>query len=126
MQKDILAITNPNNLHGCHPLDPSDYFGDSPFRAPSQSIDPRLRIFKRIISSIYKSDFPSKDHFVQYMRHKYRRNCRSNTLRQAATSLSQFLIFYRDNGKQHIEQMTREDIEAFDGPKRSLMGINGC
>ncbi len=60
------------------------------------------------------------------MRHKYRRNCRSNTLRQAATLLSQFLIFYRDNGKQHIEQMTREDIEAFDGPKRSLMGINGC
>jgi site-specific recombinase XerD len=47
------------------------------------------------------------------MRHKYRRNCRPNTLRQAATSLTQFLTFYRDNGKQHLEQMTRENIEAF-------------
>ena len=26
MQKDLLAITNPNYLHGCHPLDLSDYF----------------------------------------------------------------------------------------------------
>ena len=53
MQKDILPITNPNYLHGCHPIDLSD----SPFslivkqvRAPSQSIDPRLRIFKRIMA----------------------------------------------------------------------------
>lgn len=120
MQKDILAITNPNYLHGCHPLDLSDYFEDSPVsiivkqvKTPLQSTNPRLLSFKRIISSIYKSDFPSKDHFAQYMRHKYRRNCRPNTIRQAAISLSQFLTFYRDNGKQHIEQMTREDIEAF-------------
>jgi len=113
MQKDILGISNPNYLHGCHPLDLREYFGDSPFKAPSQSIDPRLRIFKRILSNIYKSDLPSKDHFAKYMRHKYRRNCRPNTLRQAATSLNQFLSFFREAGKQHIEQMTREDIEAF-------------
>jgi integrase/recombinase XerD len=47
------------------------------------------------------------------MRQKYRRNCKPNTLRQAAGSLIQFLSFYRDTGKQHLEQMTREDIEAF-------------
>ncbi len=47
------------------------------------------------------------------MRHKYRRNCRPNTLRQANTSLNQFLTFYHGNGKQHLEQMTREDIEVF-------------
>jgi integrase/recombinase XerD len=113
MQKDILSITNPNYLPGCYPLDLSDYFGDSSFKVPSQSIDPRLRIFKRILSKIYQSDFPSKDHFAQYIRHKYRRNCRPNTLRQAATSLNQFLAFLHEAGKQHIEQVTREDIEAF-------------
>jgi integrase/recombinase XerD len=113
MQKDILGISNPNYLHGCHPLDLSNYFGDSPFRAPSQSTNPRLLCLKRILSNIYKSDLPSKDHFAKYLRHKYRRNCRPNTLRQAATSLNQFLAFFRETGKQHIEKMTREDIEAF-------------
>jgi site-specific recombinase XerD len=120
MQKDVLSITNPNYLHGCHPLNFSNYFEDSPFslivkqvKVSSKSIDPRLRIFKCILNNIYKNDLPSKDHFAQYMRHKYRRNCRPNTLRQAATSLNQFLAFYRETGKQHIEQMTRDDIEAF-------------
>jgi len=113
MQKDILAITNSNYLPGCYPLDLSDFFGDTPFGTSSQPIDPRLRIFKRILSKIYQSDLPSKDHFVQYLWHKYRHNCRPNTLRQAATSLHQFLIFFRETGKRRIEQLTREDIGAF-------------
>ena len=57
--------------------------------------------------------FRAKEYFAQYMRHKYRRNCQPNTLRQAATSLTQFLTFYRDSGNQISEQMRREDIEAF-------------
>jgi len=120
MQTDLLANTNPNYLHGCHPLDLSDYFGESPsslivkqVQTPSQQISARLGLLKHILSNIYASDFPSKDYFAQYMRHKYRRNCRPNTLRQAATSLTQFFTFYRDNGKQHLQQLSREDIEAF-------------
>ena len=120
MQRDQLANTNPNYLHGCYPLDLSDYFGESPFslivrevQTPSQQISSRLRLLKHILSKIYASDFPSKDYFAQYMRHKYRRNCRPNTLRQAACSLTQFLAFYHDTGKQHLEQMSQEDIEAF-------------
>ena len=120
MQKELLSHTNPNYLHGCYPLDLSDYFGESPFslivkqpQTLSQQISARLSLLKRILSGIYASDFPSKDYFAQYMRQKYRRNCQPNTLRQAATSLTQFLAFYRDSGKQHLEQMSREDIEAF-------------
>ncbi len=48
MQKDILANTHPNCLHGCHTLDLSDYFEDSPVsiivkqvKTPSQWINPR-------------------------------------------------------------------------------------
>ncbi len=120
MQRELLANTNPNYLHGCYPLDLSDYFGESPFslivkevQTPSQQVSSRFALLKRVLSSIYASDFASKDYFAQYMRHKYRRNCQPNTLRQAATSLTQFLTFYRDTGKQHLEQMSREDIEAF-------------
>jgi site-specific recombinase XerD len=120
MQRELLSRTNPNYLHGCYPFDLSDYFGESPLslifknpQASSQQISARLGLLKRILSNIYASDFACKDYFAKYMRHKYRRNCQPNTLRQAATSLTQFFAFYRDTGKQHLEQMRREDIEAF-------------
>ena len=73
----------------------------------------RHHVLKRILDKIYRSDLPCREHFAQYMRHKYRRNCRPNTLRLADTSLTQFLSFYRKLGKQHLEQISREDIEAF-------------
>jgi len=120
MQREQLRNINPNHLHGCHPLDLRSYFGESSFcltvKKPKDSfppISPRLIYLKRILGDISRSDLPGKDHFSEYMRRQYRRNCRPNTLRQAAGSLIQFLSFYRDKGKQHPEQMTREDIEAF-------------
>jgi integrase/recombinase XerD len=120
MHKDQLQNINPNHVHGCHPSDLRDYFGESTFyltvknpKDPFPPISRRRLLLKRILGDIYRSDLPAKDYFSEYMRQKYRRNCRSNTLRQAAASLIQFLSFYRDNGKQHLEQITREDIEAF-------------
>lgn len=120
MQNEILSQTNPNYLHGCHPVGLNDYFGDKTFsivvkpnKITPEPINPRLILLNRILNNIVKSDFPSKKYFAQYMRHKYRRNCRPNTIRVAATSLNQFLTFLREAGKQHIEHIEREDIEAF-------------
>jgi hypothetical protein len=31
MQRELVSHTNPNYLHGCYPLDLSDYFGESHF-----------------------------------------------------------------------------------------------
>jgi len=120
MHKDQLPNFNPNHLHGCHPLDLRNYFGEPSIfiavknpKDTSPPISHRLLLLKRILDDISRSDLPAKGYFSEYMRQKYRRNCRPNTLRQAATSSIQFLSFYRDTGKQHPEQMTREDIEAF-------------
>jgi len=120
MQNEILPHTNPNYLHGCHPIGLNGYFGGKPFplivkptKTASEPINPRLTLLKRILGNIFKGNFPSKKYFAQYMRHKYRRNCRPNTIRLAATSLNQFLSFFRGTGKQHIGQIEREDIEAF-------------
>jgi integrase/recombinase XerD len=120
MHADQLQNFNPNHVHGCHPSDLRDYFGESPFyltvKTPKDSFPPvsrRLLLLKRILDDISGSDLPAKDSFSEYMRQKYRQNCRPNTLRQAAASLIQFLTFYRDTGKQYPEQMTRQDIEAF-------------
>jgi integrase/recombinase XerD len=120
MQKDQLRNINPNHLHGCHPFDLRSFFGESSFsliikkpKDPFPPISPRFLLLERILGDISRNDLPAKEYFSEYMRQKYRRNCKPNTLRQAAGSLIQFLSFYRDTGKQHLEQMAREDIEAF-------------
>ena len=62
---------------------------------------------------LIEQDLPAKPFVEQYLRHKYRRNCKANTLRQAATSLEQFLSFFANRGNTVLEQLSREDIEAF-------------
>ena len=120
MDRDQLRNINPNHFHGCHPSDLSSHFKETLFhlrvKKPENAlptISSRLRLLERILSDISRSDLPAKDHLAEYIRQRYRRNCRPNTLRAAATSMRQFLSFYRKTDKQHIEQMTREDIEAF-------------
>jgi len=120
MHRDHLRNINPSHLQGRHPSDPNSYFGETPFhlrvKKPENAlpaISSRLRLLERILSAIYRSDLPAKDHFAEHMRQRYRYNCKPNTLRAAATSMKQFLSFYQETGKQHIEQITREDIEAF-------------
>jgi len=73
----------------------------------------RQQVLERIVETISQHDLPGTQYFGHYMRHKYRRNCKANTLRLAATSLMQFLSFFRTSGKKQLEQMTREDLEAF-------------
>lgn len=80
---------------------------------PPSPLTTRHHVLKRILDKISRSDLPWREHFAQYIHHKYRQNCRPNTLRLADTSLTQFLSFYRKLGKQHLEQISREDIEAF-------------
>jgi integrase/recombinase XerD len=120
MHKDHLQNLNPNHLHGCHPLDLRSYFGETSLslivkkpKDPFPPTSPRLLLLERILGDISRSDLPAKEYFSEYMRQKYRRNCKPNTLRQAAGSLTQFLSFYLNTGKKYLEQMTREDIEAF-------------
>jgi integrase/recombinase XerD len=120
MHKDQLQHINPNRLHGCHPFDLRSYFGESSIclkaetpKDPFPPISRRLHLLERILGAISRSELPAKEHFSEYIRQKYRRNCKFNTLRQATDSVMQYLSFYRDAGKQNIDQMAREDIEAF-------------
>jgi len=120
MHKDQIPNINPNHLYGCHPFELRSDFGEAAFcliaekpKDPFPPISPRLLLLERILGDISRRDLPGKEYFSEYIRQKYRRNCKPNTLRQATGSLIQFLSFYRDTGKQHLEQITREDIEAF-------------
>ena len=58
-------------------------------------------------------NLPGLDHCEQYLRNKYRRNLSVSTLQHTALSLILFLSFYQGSGKQRIDQIERQDLEAF-------------
>jgi site-specific recombinase XerD len=73
-----------------------------------------LKVLDRLlIKAAAVGDLPGLEHFTQYLREKYRRNCSARTLQLTATSLILFLSFYRRSGKHQIDQIDRQDLEAF-------------
>jgi site-specific recombinase XerD len=128
MDRSHLSILNPNYYNGCHPLNPNDHSEAPPFgqdldpKSPLQEfqsqnliaqIPERRRALDHILNAFATVEFPGKDQFEAYMHHKYRRNCSVSTLRLTASSLSQFLLFFQETGKRALEQLDRQEIEAF-------------
>jgi site-specific recombinase XerD len=58
-------------------------------------------------------EFPAKEHFERYLRHKWRLNHKPRTLSSCFTSVMLFLDFYGKSGKSTIEQIERVDLEGF-------------
>jgi len=128
MQWEQLSFLNPNYFSESQPFalrsnfksDPFSQYLDSAF--PNNRIQPvinfhrpcdRQQVLERMLEKISQQDLPGTQYIEHYLRHKYRGNCKANTLRLAATSLMQFLSFFRTSGKKQLEQMSREDLESF-------------
>ncbi|MGZ6238096.1 MAG: tyrosine-type recombinase/integrase [Syntrophales bacterium] len=58
-------------------------------------------------------ELPGKEHVEEYFRHMYRRNFRPKTYFSALTAIYIFLTIIRDSGKTRLEEITKNDIEAF-------------
>jgi site-specific recombinase XerD len=117
MNRDQLSNFNPNNPFASSPSELHSHFENEAIFvqpvAPAAKSCVRQQVLERILDKIFEQDLLGKSYVEQYLRHKYRRNCKSNTLRQAATSLEQFLSFFANSGNIVIEQISREYIEAF-------------
>ena len=128
MNPNHLSVLNPNYFHGCHPLDLRSHFENDLFLenldsgfplntvqeiVPTPKLSHRQQVFERLLARIFSQDLVGEAIVAQYLRNQHRRNCRPNTLRQSATSLTLFLSFFRKLGKRHLEELKRQDIEAF-------------
>jgi len=111
MDQDQLSIFNSTNLSSSRPSDLNAIFLQ-PVASPAKA-SARQQVLDRLLDKVNKQDLLGKSYIEQYLRHKYRRNCKANTLRQAAISLEQFLSFFANRGNTVLEQLSREDIEAF-------------
>ena len=125
MNYDQLSFLNPNYFRGCHPLNLRSYFENDPFfekldsafplKLPKADATPatpgfRQQVLKRLLKNLSAQNLVGRSYVEQYLRDQYRRNCRPNTLRLAATSLRQFLTFLHQLGKTHLEQLQRHYI----------------
>jgi|GEM_PF-3472071 len=110
MSQDQLSISNPNNHSASSQSDLRSFWVPPVSPATKSSI--RQQVLDRILGRISEQDLLGKSYVEQYLRHKYRRNCKANTLRQAAISLVQFLSFFASKENIVLEQLSREDIEA--------------
>ena len=128
MKKDQSSFLVPNYIYGGNPFDLRSFLENGSFleninstfpnnflqptTAPPKTAD-RQQVLDRILEQIFAQDLLAKSYVEQYLRHKYRRNCKANTLKIAATSLVQFLSFFASKGNIVLEQLSREDLEGF-------------
>jgi integrase len=73
-------------------------------------VNKKLQNLEAILQKISESNIIGKEEFSEYIRYKYRRNCKPGTIRSSFTVITSFLSFYK--GKD-ISGITRQDIEAF-------------
>jgi site-specific recombinase XerD len=132
MNRDQLSNFNPNNPFASSPSELYSHFNNEAIFvqpvAPAARSSVRQQVLDRILEKIREQDLLAKDYLEQYLRYKYRRNCKANTLKIAATSLVQFLSFFASKGNIVLEQLSREDIEAFveDMQDRGLKPTTVC
>ena len=109
---------------GCHPLnfqehlvcnDPKTTFLPA---SPQSQCEPQLpsereRYRTRLIEEISSLTVAGKDHLKRYILHKFRSNCKPNTIRVAFTNVVKFLKFIQSCSHSRLETLRRCDFEAF-------------
>jgi len=73
----------------------------------------KRRLLAKVLQQLQASGLPGQEQAQTFMLHLYRRNCRPNTLRAYSGAIRFFLTFLRHTGKDHLEALTRKDLEAF-------------
>ena len=74
---------------------------------------PESTITNQILRKLSKMDLPEQERVQRYMRHKWRLNHKPNSLHNSLKAIELFLIFYTSLGKCRLEEIVRDDLEAF-------------
>jgi site-specific recombinase XerD len=82
------------------------------FEAVRDQCNPPTHI-DRILKRLSCLEVPGKEHFENYIRHKWRVNHKQRTIDSSFTSIMFFLDFYGKSGKNELQEIERSDLEAF-------------
>ena len=114
-EKESLADFGSNDLQeGFHPsiILPEIYRGKSG-KTFYPEYTQEAKALQWALNRLAGWDLPGKEHVEEYFRHMYRRNFRPKTYFSALTAIYIFLTVVRDSGKTRLEEITKNDIEAF-------------
>lgn len=75
--------------------------------------DGSIEALQKILKQLSRMDLPGKEHVEGYLRHMARSNRRPRTLHSRWGTILIFLGLLKANGKTHLEEVTRRDVEAF-------------
>jgi site-specific recombinase XerD len=82
-----------------------------------QRYDQREKINRKtldtLLAKLSQRDIVGLDHAKEYLRHKYRQNCKANTLKNDFTTITLFLSYLKRCGRSELDQIRRADLEAF-------------
>jgi integrase/recombinase XerD len=67
----------------------------------------------RVLKRLSESDLMGKDHIEAYLREKHRRRLRPTTINNSFLAIDSFISFIKKQGKVHLEEITRQDIEGW-------------
>ena len=70
-------------------------------------------VINQILQKLSQKDLPEQERGQGYMRHKWRLNHKPNSLRNSLKAIELFLAFYTSLGKSRLEEIVRDDLEAF-------------
>ena len=96
--------------------DPENKFPAIPHSAKKIYSQPTKReLFKiRFFIRLERDKLPNQDHIMRYMRHKFRVNCKPNTIRNAYFGIFSFFRFLESaNRCTRLDQLSRSDLEAY-------------
>lgn len=75
--------------------------------------DDRRKGIDTVLARLWAMNLFVKDYVAEYLRYLHRRNCKIITLRMSLTAIGLFLGFIEGLGKTQLEQITKQDLEAF-------------
>ncbi|MCK4988341.1 MAG: tyrosine-type recombinase/integrase [Desulfobacterales bacterium] len=78
-----------------------------------QQADINRQTLDKLLTKLSQRDIVGLDHAREYLRHKYRQNCKANTLKNDFTTITLFLSYLKSCGKSQLDQVGRKDLEAY-------------
>jgi integrase/recombinase XerD len=79
----------------------------------NQQAEANRKALDRLLDKLSQKDIVGLDAAREYLRHKYRQNCKANTLKNDFTTVTLFLSYLTKCGRSELSQISRADMEAF-------------
>ena len=79
----------------------------------NQQAAAKRKALDRLLDKLSHKDIVGLDAAREYLRHKYRQNCKANTLKNDFTTITLFLSYLTNCGRRELNQTSRADLEAF-------------